>query len=77
MWQKPPSNSSYYDLETRMVRAMQRDGQLNEKITSAIVSAYENSLQTENVILSRPERQRLLKNITKRILSELLDAQNT
>ncbi len=79
MWQKPPSSSgssSYHDLENRIVRAMQHDAQLNEKIMSAIVSAYENSLMTENVVLSRPERQRLFQNVTKRILGGLMDSQD-
>jgi hypothetical protein len=45
---------------------------VNERIREIMVKAYENALDEENVVLSRPERNRLLSQITKMVMEDVL-----
>ncbi len=44
---------------------------VNEYIIEVVSKAYENALTNENIVLSRPERKRLLNQIIKLILDFL------
>jgi hypothetical protein len=72
MWQNPDS-SSYFDLRAKLRRKMQQDGLLHEKIRVALISAYEQALSSTQVVLSRPERDRLFHQLTEDILTELIN----
>jgi len=45
---------------------------VNEQIRGIIVKAYENALNEENIVLTRPERKRLLSQITKMVMEDVL-----
>lgn len=50
---------SYSDLQKRIHRHMQ-DGHVEEQTTALIVKSFEDFLGGANLVLSRPERKRLL-----------------
>ena len=62
---------SYHNLKERMYKKVSAN--VNEQIREIMVKAYENALNEENVVLSRPERKRLLSQITKMVMEDVLD----
>lgn len=61
---------SYHNLKERMYKKV--SAQVNERIREIMVKAYEKALDEENVVLSRPERKRLLSQIVKMVMENLL-----
>ena len=61
---------SYHNLKERMYKKVSEN--VNEQITEIIINVYENALTEENVVLSRPERKRLLSQITKMVMEDIL-----
>lgn len=61
---------SYHNLEERVYKKVSTN--VNERIFEMTIRAYENALNEENIVLSRPERKRLLSQITKRVMEDLL-----
>jgi histone deacetylase complex regulatory component SIN3 len=61
---------SYDNLKERMYKKVSAN--VNEQIREIMFKAYENALDEENVLLSRPERKRLLSQIVKMIMEDLL-----
>jgi len=59
----------YRNLKERMYKRV--SAQANEQIRSMMVQAYENALNKENVILTRPERKRLFQQIAKMVFDDL------
>ncbi|NJN80469.1 MAG: hypothetical protein HC797_08345 [Anaerolineales bacterium] len=49
---------------------------INDKIFDMMIKAYENALNEENIVLSRPERKRLLSQISKMIMEDMLKKLN-
>ena len=45
---------------------------MNEKILAAFSDVFEQTLKDSNVVLARPERQRLFKMLLQDILTELI-----
>jgi hypothetical protein len=45
---------------------------INDQIFQAVQQAYENALKTENIVLSLPERKRLLSQILKDVLGDMI-----
>ena len=73
MLQNPlDSHSSFDSLKTRLRKNMQQRGKVNEKIMGVFHEAYEQALNGENIVLSRPEKQRLVKQLIEEILTELI-----
>jgi len=72
MW-NPPDSGSYLDLRARLRKKMQQDGLLQEKIRTLLRQAYEQALNDSNVVLSRPERQRLYDQLRTDILTEIIN----
>lgn len=60
---------SHRNVEERLYKKVSAN--VNEQIREIVMKAYENALDEENVILSRPERKRLLAQITKRVMEDL------
>ena len=74
MWKNPDSSpNSYTDLRTRLRKKMQQDGMVKEKIRVALSETYEQALNNTQVVLSRPERTRLFRQLTEDILTELIN----
>jgi hypothetical protein len=74
MWQNSDQNpGQYFDLRAKLRTKMKHDGQVKEKIQTALMHAYEQALNTSQVVLSRPERQRLFKQLLEDILTEIIN----
>ena len=66
--QKIPGD--YRNLKERMYKKVSAD--VNEQIRATIVKAYEDAFNEENVALSRPERKRLLSQIVKMVMEDII-----
>lgn len=66
--QKVPG--SYHNLKERMYKKVSAN--VNEKILEMMIKAYEDALNDENIVLTRSERKRLLSQITKMAMDDLL-----
>jgi hypothetical protein len=65
-----PQSGSYSDLAKRMTQSVQKE--LGNQMTEIIQHAFEKALNKENIVLSRPEKARLLRQITKTMLTDIL-----
>ena len=61
---------SYVNLQKRMFQKVQ-DSKVNDHIFEIVQMAYEEALTAENILLSRPERQRLFSQILKMVLEDM------
>jgi len=61
---------SYRNLKERMYKKVSAD--VEEQIREIMVKAYENALNDENIMLTRPERKRLLTQIVKMVMEDIL-----
>ena len=61
---------SYHNLKERMYKKVSAN--VNEQIREIMMKAYENALYEENVVLSRPERNRLFSQILKLVFEDVL-----
>lgn len=53
------------------VRQRLEEASVKDKIFDIVKDAYTESLRAENIILSRTERNRLLRDILKNVLAEM------
>lgn len=60
----------FSSLKERMIRRVE-SAKVNDQIFQVVQKAYEDALQRENIVLSRPERQRLLSQILKHVLDDM------
>lgn len=67
-----PGADSYVKLKERIFRKIQAAG-INDQVFETVKRAYEQVLAKENVVLSRPERNRLLSQILKQVLKDMLE----
>jgi hypothetical protein len=70
-----PDSGSYIDLRKRMFQRVQ-SLMVNDKIFEVVKKAYEHALIRENVILSRAERDRMLSQIMKMVLEDMIKKLN-
>lgn len=61
---------SYHNLKERIYKKVSAD--VEEQIRQIMVKAYEDALYEVNVVLSRPERNRLLFQITQMVMEDIL-----
>ena len=61
---------SYENLKERMYKKV--SAQVNDKVREIMVKAYEDALNEANVVLSRPERQRLFSQITEMVMEDII-----
>ena len=66
-----PDPGSYLDLRKRMFQHVQLL-LVNDKIFDVVKNAYEHALISEDVVLSRAERDRMLSQIMKMVLEDIL-----
>ena len=64
-------SGSYVNLQKRMLKKVQSAG-VNDHVIEVLRKAYEDALTNENIVLSRPERKRLLKQIIKLVLEDMV-----
>jgi len=67
--QKVPG--SYVDLKKRMLQRVQ-SLKVDDQIFKVVQVAYEDALNAENIVLSRPERQRMFAQILKVVLEDMI-----
>ena len=66
--QKVPG--SYVNLQKRMLQRVQ-SVKIDDQIFEVVKQAYEVALNEEGILLSRPERKRLLSQILKLVLEDM------
>lgn len=69
--QQDPGLSSYVNLKKRMLQNVQ-SAKIDDQIFQVVQNAFENALQKENIVLSRPERKRLFAQILKSVLEDMV-----
>ena len=66
-----PDPGSYMDLRKKMFQHVQLL-RVNDKIFDVVKNAYDHALISEDVVLSRAERDRMLSQIMKMVLEDIL-----
>lgn len=61
----------YVNLQKRMLQRVQ-SAKVDDQIFEVVQKAYEQALNEENIVLSRPERKRLLSHILKLVLEDMI-----
>jgi hypothetical protein len=67
----PDSFSSYVNLKQRMLQLV-KGKKVYDQIFQVVQTAYEEALKTENIVLSRPEQKRMLAQIFRLMLEDML-----
>lgn len=67
----PNVSGSYVGLQKRVIDRL-RSADVNDRVFEAVEAVYERELAAEHLVLSRPERVRLLHQVMKAVLSEML-----
>lgn len=66
-----PNSGSYVSLKEKVFQKVQAAG-INDQIFESVKKAYEDALAKESILLSHPERKRLLAQILKLVLDDML-----
>jgi hypothetical protein len=61
---------SYVNLQKRMLQRIQ-SANIDDQIFEVVTRAYEVALNEEGILLSRPERKRLLSQLLKLVLDDM------
>lgn len=61
---------SYVDLLNRMIKNLKRR-KAAEQVLQIMQQIFEQELEKEQVVLSRPERKRLFQQVTRAVLKDL------
>jgi len=62
---------SYVNLQKRMLQKV-KAMKVNDQIFEVVQRAFEDAVKAENIVLSAPERKRLLSQILQKVLEEML-----
>ena len=68
----PLFSNSYDKILARMKHNL-RGQQVSDVIMKLLKDAFAKALHEENIVLSRPERERLYRDVLKDVLKELID----
>ena len=69
--QQDPGLYDYANLQKRMLKSVQ-DARVNDQIFSVVEKTFERSLLGHNIALSGPEKKRMLAQIMKQVLTDML-----
>ena len=69
--QEDPGLYSYVNLQKRMLKNVQA-ARINDQIFNVVQKTFEKALIGENIILSAPEKKRMLAQIMKQVLTDML-----
>ena len=61
---------SYVNLQKRMLQRV-KSAKVDDQIFEVVTRAYEVALDEEGILLSRPERKRLLSQLLKLVLEDM------
>ena len=64
-------SGSYMDLQKRMLQRVQKT-KVNDRIFDAVQKSFEDALRAENIVLSLPERKRMLSQILRSVLENMI-----
>ncbi len=59
------------ELKTALIRRMQAD-HFDDKVFTVVKQAYADAIRAEGIVFSRAERDRLLRELMKDLLGEML-----
>lgn len=62
---------SYHNLKERMFKKV--NANVNDQILVILQTAYENALNAETIVLTRPERKRLFSQVLKLVLEDMIN----
>jgi hypothetical protein len=63
---------SFLEIKSRIKRQMQSE-KIDDYIAGLIKSAYERAFDAQGIVLSKQEREILLKSVTQEILADMLE----
>jgi len=66
-----PFGSSSDSLKKRIIQRM-KSAKIDDEIFKVTADVFEQVLNAEGVVLSRPEKQRLLSQVLKSVLTDML-----
>jgi hypothetical protein len=66
-----PNPGSYVDLLKRITQRVQQS-KVDNQILEILQKVVEKELDQQNIVLSRPERVRLFRQVTKAVLTDML-----
>jgi len=69
--QVPGPSGSYQNLKERMYKKVSTN--VNDQVLVTLQNAYENALSLENVVLTRAERKRLFRQVTRLVLADMIN----
>jgi hypothetical protein len=69
--QQDPGLYSYVNLHKRMLKNVQA-ARVNDQIFSVVQKTFEDALRNENIMLPSPEKKRMLAQIMKQVLTDML-----
>ena len=69
--QVPGPSGSYHNLKERMYKKVSTN--VDDQILVTLQNAYENALSLENIVLTRAERKRLFRQVTRLVLVDLIN----
>lgn len=69
--QREPGLSSYVNLMQRTLQKVQA-ANVDDQIFQIVQNAFEEALNKENIMLSRPERKRLFAQVLKSVLDDMV-----
>jgi len=67
----PDAFPSYINLKQRILKNVQA-ANVNDQIFQLLQNAFENALNKENIVLSRPERVRLFSQTLRSVLEDMI-----
>jgi hypothetical protein len=68
---EPDPFPSYVNLQKRMLQHVQAT-KVNDQIFQVVQKSFEDALRLENIVLSLPERKRILSQILKSVLKAMI-----
>ncbi len=71
-----PQPGSYFDLKKRVIQKVQ-SSKVNDLVFVAVQKVFEKALNEENIVLSRPEKNHILREVLKSVLTDMLKRLDT
>ncbi len=70
MFDPANSGNSYYDLRQHIMARL-RAAKIDDQVIEIMENAAENALAAEHLVLSRPEKKRLLTEVMRSVLGDI------
>ena len=70
-----PQPGSFFELKKRVSQSMQ-SAKVDDRVFEIVQNLFDKTLKSEQIVLSRPEKDRLLRQILKSVLTDMLTKLN-